>query len=283
LNARRKQILSVVGVLALLFIVRMVWRHFNYVSTDDAQVGAHVALLSSRVNGTIQKVFVEENQHVKQGEPLAQIDTSDYSSASQAAEAQVASLQARYKEAEVNFKRATELFAKQAIARERFDAAQADFKDTGAKLRAAQAQLEQAQHNVNYTRILAPADGTVARKSVEPGQFVQAGQPLFGFVSSNERWVTANLKETELPGVVPGRKVDVDVDAIPDKSFQGEVESVSPSTGAVFSLLPPDNATGNFTKVVQRVPVRIKLVGLSPEDIERLHAGLSADVSIHVR
>src|SRR3954463_4091073 len=163
----------------------MVWVSLNYVSTDDAQVGAHVAMLSSRVNGTIQKVFVDENQHVKQGEALAQIDTSDYSSASDAAQAQVASLQARFKEAETSFHRASELFQKQAVARERFDAAQADYKESSARLKAAEAQLEQARLNVSYTKMLAPSDGVIARKSVEPGQYVPAGQALFGFVASS--------------------------------------------------------------------------------------------------
>jgi membrane fusion protein (multidrug efflux system) len=240
-------------------------------------------MLSSRVNGTIQKVLVDENQKVRKGDVLAQIDTSDYSTASEAAESQVASLQARYREAETSFKRASELIRSQAISQERFDAAQAAYKDTGAKLKQAQAQLEQAQLNVSYTKIVAPADGMIARKSVEPGQFVPAGQPLFGFVASSERWVTANLKETELGGVVPGKPASVDVDAISGRDFHGEVESIGPSTGAIFSLLPPDNATGNFTKVVQRVPVRIKLSNLAPEDVDLLRAGLSAVVTIKVR
>jgi membrane fusion protein (multidrug efflux system) len=282
-KSRKKQVIIGVAISALFIASRMVWLHFNYVSTDDAQIGAHVAILSSRVNGTIQKVFVQDNQKVKAGEPLAQIDTSDYSSASDAAEAQVASLQARYKEAETTLRRATELFQKQAIARDRFDAAQADYKEIGGRLKAAQAALEQAKLNVSYTRILAPEDGRIARKSVEPGQYVPAGQALFGFVSSSERWVVANLKETDLSGVAPGKRAEVEVDAVPGRTFQGAVESISPSTGAVFSLLPPDNATGNFTKVVQRVPVRIKLVELNPEDVDLLHAGLSANVSIHLR
>jgi membrane fusion protein (multidrug efflux system) len=276
-------VLSTVGGIAFLVVLRMVWVHLNFVSTDDAQVGAHVTMLSSRVEGTIQKVFAEEHSKVKQGDPLAQIDTSDYSSASDAAEAQVASLQARFKEAEVGFRRAVELFEKQAIPRERFDAAQAAYKETGGHLKAAQAALDQAKLNVSYTKILAPADGTIARKSVEPGQYVPAGQALFGFVAASERWVTANLKETELAGVTLGKRADVTVDAMPGKTFMGEVASISPSTGAVFSLLPPDNSTGNFTKVVQRVPVRIRLLELTPADIDSLHAGLSAVVSIHLR
>lgn len=283
LSPKQFKIAVIVGSIAAVLIGYITYNHFTYVSTDDAQVGAHVTMLSSRVNGTILKVLVDDNQKVKAGDVLAQIDTSDYSNASEAAQAEVASLEARVKETETNFKRATELFAQQAIARERYDSAQAAYKEASARWQAAKANFDQATLNVSYTRILAPTDGVIARKSVEPGQFVPAGQPLFGFVESRERWVVANLKETELKGVKIGNAVKVEVDAVEDKSFHGIVESISPSTGATFSLLPPDNSTGNFTKVVQRVPVKIKLPDLSESDVDRLQAGLSADVSIRIR
>lgn len=283
MSTKKKRILGAVVAVVVVFSGYMIYDHLTYVSTDNAQIGAHVTMLSSRVNGTIQKVMFEENQRVKAGDVLAQIDTSDYSNASTAAQAEVNSLEARTREAEANYKRADDLFKQQAISRERYEAAMAAFKDLTAKTQAAKAKFDQAALNVSYTRIIAPADGTIARKSVEPGQFVPAGQPLFGFVASKERWVSANLKETELAGVKVGNKAYVDVDAIDGKKFHGVVESISPSTGAVFSLLPPDNATGNFTKVVQRVPVRIHLTELSDEDVDRLQAGLSATVSIRIR
>jgi membrane fusion protein (multidrug efflux system) len=283
MDSKKKTILGVAGAVALIFGAYFGYEHFVYVSTDNAQIGAHVTMLSSRVAGTVQKVFVNENEKVKAGQVLAQIDTSDYANASDVAQADVASLEARLAEASTNFTRAEELFHQQAISRERFDAAQATFKETSAKLKAAKAQMDQASLNVNYTKILAPTDGVIARKSIEVGQFVPVGQPLFGFVQSDERWVTANLKETELEGVKPGRPAVIDVDAISGRTYHGEVESIGPSTGAVFSLLPPDNATGNFTKVVQRVPVRIKLANLSSDDMDLLQAGLSAVVSIRIR
>jgi membrane fusion protein (multidrug efflux system) len=283
MDSKRKRILIIAAILAVIGGGYFTYEHLTYVSTDNAQIGAHVTMLSSRVAGTVQKVFVNENQKVKAGEVLAQIDTSDYANASEVAESDVASLEARLSEASTNFKRAQELFHQQAISQERYDAAQATFKELSAKLKAAKAQLDQASLNVNYTKILAPTDGVIARKSIEVGQFVPVGQPLFGFVQSDERWIVANLKETELEGVKPGKLAYIDVDAISGKTYQGEVESIGPSTGAVFSLLPPDNATGNFTKVVQRVPVRIKLANLNADDIDLLHAGLSAVVSIRVR
>jgi membrane fusion protein, multidrug efflux system len=259
------------------------YQSYLYVSTDNAQVGAHVTMLSCRVNGTVQKVHVEENQRVKAGELLAEIDTSDYSNALEEAEAQVASLKARFREAELNYRRSENLVRNLAVSQERFDNAKAQYKDQEAKLKAAQAQLEQASLNVSYTKVIAPTDGIIAKKSVEKGQFVPVGQPLFGFVETNERWVIANLKETELENVRLGSKAYITVDAISDRKFVGSVESISPSTGALFSLLPPDNATGNFTKVVQRIPVRIKLDSLSDDDAEALRAGLSVVVAIRVR
>jgi membrane fusion protein (multidrug efflux system) len=142
------------------------------------------------------------------------------------------------------------------------------------------AQVAQAELNLENTKIKAPSDGFIAKKSVEVGQLAAAGVPLIGFVDAGERWVTANFKETEISDIHPGNRVWVDVDAISGKTFTGKVESLSSATGATFALLPPDNATGNFTKVVQRVPVRIHLENLTPEDVEMLRAGLSADVKV---
>lgn len=283
MNTKRKFIVSGIVLVFLGLGAYFIYKSMTYVTTDDAQVQAHVTMLSSKVNGTIQKVMVEENQHVKAGDVLAQIDTQDYSTVSLAAQANVAALQARAHEAEVDLQRASNLFKSQAISRERYDNAQANSKDLEAKLKAAQAQFEQANLNVSYTKILAPSEGVIARKSVEVGQFVPTGQPLFGFVASNERWVIANLKETDLEHIKKGLATKIDIDAVSNKTYDGEVESIGPSTGAVFSLLPPDNATGNFTKVVQRVPVRIKFAKLTDEDVERLQAGLSAYISIRIR
>ena len=255
---------------------------YLHVNTDNAQITAHFLMLSSRVNGTISKVFVEDHQKVKAGDILAQIDTSDYSNAKTAAVAQATSLEARVNEAKVNFSRAQELIKSQAISKERFDKALADLRDLDAKLKAAKSLAEQAGLNESYTKIIAPNDGIIARKSVEPGQFVPAGQPLFGFVAENKRWVIANRKETELEEVHLGQNVNVRVDALSGQKFVGKVVSIAPSTGAVFSLLPPDNATGNFTKVVQRIPVKIELENLSEKEIDALQLGLSAVVSIIV-
>ncbi len=282
-NAKKSIIVTLVGAAAAVGIGYFAYEQYFYVSTDDAQVGAHVTMLSSRVPGVILQVLVDENQKVKAGQVLAQIDTSDLSNASEAAQAEMTSLQAKFRESETNYRRAIDLFHRQAIARERLDAATATYRSDQAKLEQAKAQFSQAQLNVKYTKVIAPTDGMISRKSTEVGQYIAGGQPLFGFVSGGERWVTANFKETEMPGITIGKHVHIAVDAIPHHAFEGEVESISPSTGAVFSLLPPDNSTGNFTKVVQRVPVKIALKNLTSEEEDLLRAGLSADVSIKVR
>jgi membrane fusion protein (multidrug efflux system) len=138
--------------------------------------------------------------------------------------------------------------------------AQASLAGADARLAAAQAAVDNARLQLGYTRIVSPIDGVVAKRNVEVGALVSPGQQLMAVVPVSGVWVTANLKETELNGVDAGDAAEVTVDAYPGKIFAGVVESVSPATGAKFALIPPDNATGNFTKVVQRVPVRIRLI-----------------------
>jgi len=147
------------------------------------------------------------------------------------------------------------------------------------QMQAARATMAEAQLQLSYTRIAAPEGGIVARKNVEPGQYVNPGQALMAVVPLSNVWVTANLKETQLKGVRPGSAATVTVDAYPGLTWNGYVESISPATGAQFSLLPPENATGNFTKVVQRVPVRIRLD--RPNDPgQPLRPGMSVEATV---
>ncbi|PST85130.1 HlyD family secretion protein [Pedobacter yulinensis] len=145
-----------------------------------------------------------------------------------------------------------------------------------------QADVDFAQLQLSYTDIAAPASGIVGKKTIQKGQLVQAGQTLFSIVSTNSIYVTANFKETQLEQLRPGLPVDVNVDAYPDLKVTGEVYNFSPITGAKGSLLPPDNATGNFVKVVQRVPVKIKLKA-SKEVLSKLRPGMSVKVSVSVK
>ena len=128
-----------------------------------------------------------------------------------------------------------------------------------ARLLAAQAARDNAALQLSYTTVAAPLDGTVSKKQVEVGQLVQAGQTLMSIVSDSGLYVTANVKETQLARIKPGQKVEFEIDAYGGATAEGVVESIASATGAKFALLPPDNATGNFTKVVQRVPVRIRI------------------------
>lgn len=142
-----------------------------------------------------------------------------------------------------------------------------------------QAEVDFARLQLSYTTIKAPTSGIVSRKNIQKGQLVQAGQTLFSIVDNKSIYVTANFKETQLENLRTGEKVDVKVDAYPDEKLEGEIYNFSPATGAKFSLLPPDNATGNYVKVVQRVPVKIKIHG-SKELMEKLRPGMSVKVSV---
>ena len=277
---KRKKIMA--GVLSVMVIGLgyFLYEGLVWISTDDAQVQAHTLMLSSKVGGVVIEVMAEENQKVKAGQALARLDPREYANEVKQAESQVGSQAAKLKDAETGFKRMADLYSKSAVSKQQYDNAEANFQDLSKRYLAAQAGLDTANLNLSYTEIKAPADGIVGRKSIEPGMVIPPGQAMFGFVDASSRWVVANFKETELKYIEPGKPAEVTVDAISHRSFEGVVESVSPSTGATFSLLPPDNATGNFTKVVQRVPIRVKLTNLSESDIDHLRAGLSADVSI---
>jgi len=143
------------------------------------------------------------------------------------------------------------------------------------------AALAQAELNLQRTSIKAPTAGVISKKSVEVGQVIQPGQPIFALVSLADVWVTANFKETQLKRVLAGQRVTVDVDGV-DKSFEGHVDSIAAATGAKFSLLPPENATGNYVKVVQRVPVKIVFEpGQDPD--HRLRPGMSVTPTIYTK
>jgi len=145
-----------------------------------------------------------------------------------------------------------------------------------------QADVDFAKLQLSYTTIAAPATGIVSRKSIQKGQLVQAGQTLFSIVNDNSIYITANFKETQLEHLRSGEKVDIKVDAYPDQKIEGEVYNFSPATGAKFSLLPPDNATGNFVKVIQRIPVKIK-VKANNEILKNLRPGMSVKVSVLIK
>ncbi len=279
----RKQIMiGLIGLVALGVASYLIYQNFTFVSTDNAMVQGKTTLLSARVGGLIVKADVEENQKVKAGQLLAEIKSDDYKNALEQAEFDQRSLDAQMKGAETTYRRSLALLKQGAATQERLDSATAQYQSLQSKLKSAEAMVAQAKLNLEYTRIVAPADGKVGRKSFEIGTLAAAGQPLIGFVEGQDRWVVANIKETDMDDIAVGKKALITVDAIGGREFQGVVESISPTTGATFSLLPPDNSTGNFTKVVQRVPVRIKLLNLTEAEIDRLQTGLSAVVKVRI-
>lgn len=149
-----------------------------------------------------------------------------------------------------------------------------------AEIRIKEAMLQRQELDIRYTVITAPFDGQIGKKTIQEGQLVQPGQTL-AFLLNNaaEKWVMANFKETQIGKLSTGQSVSIEIDAFPDEKFSGVIESLSPTTGSRYSLLPPDNATGNFVKIIQRIPVRIKLTD-KPERLEKLSAGMNANVYI---
>ncbi len=337
-------ILALMVILGAIFGVRTYLFYEHHATTDDAQIDGHIDPVLTRVSGYVAQVLVSDNQPVKAGDVLVKIDPADLQakvdqeqasllnaqaavSVAQAAlagtratlagtrakatgsQADVAAARTRQEQAAADLARYTELWKKEEISQQQYDAARAAADSARAaadsaraayeaarasataagstseaaasqidaatrQIAAAEAQvaqhratLESAKLQLSYAVITAPTSGTVAKKAVEVGQFVQAGQPLLAIVQGHDTWVSANFKETQLAKMYPGQKVDVEVDAYPGHTFHGRVESLAAATGARFSLLPPDNATGNFTKVVQRVPVKIELT--DPADPQR--------------
>lgn len=189
-----------------------------------------------------------------------------------ASQQSVAAAQGRLDEARARYAQATTGDAQVA-------AAAAQVRAAEARVQQAQAAVDAASLNLSYTQLVAPFDGVVAKRSAEPGQVVGAGSALVGLVGTHELWVSANFKETQLEGISVGDEVELTVDALPGSHYVGHVQGVSGATGARFSLLPPDNASGNFTKVVQRIPVRIDL---PPEAVAALRPGMSAVVKVHL-
>jgi membrane fusion protein (multidrug efflux system) len=304
-----------VAVVILAVVAGVIFYYIRFVapyeSTDDAFIEGYVTVVSPRVSGPVIRLLVRDNQEVKAGDPLLEIDPNDFEtklaqaradlatarSQQEQARAQVAvddakaaqqlavvkSAEAeaqrtaadwkRYQSVESRAVSRTQLdvahtqvestAASLEVARQQAKAAQAqadlsrvNIETAAAQLQLAEAKMQQAQLDVSYTKITAPVGGRVTRRSVEKGAYVQTGQSLLALVPKNV-WVIANFKETQLGHMRPGQPVRIRVDAYPKQNFTGTVDSLQAGAGARFSLLPPENAVGNYVKVVQRVPVKI--------------------------
>ncbi|MFZ3229493.1 MAG: HlyD family secretion protein [Pseudobdellovibrio sp.] len=277
---KKNKIFILIGIAALILVSFFMYDHLVYISTDNAQIEAHSVLLASKVPGFVTTVPIGEGQKVKKDDLLIELDARDYQNTLRQVKGDLSSLEARRSDAEKSFKRISSLYTSGAVSQQQFDTSSAAVQDIRSKYEAISAQVAQAQLNLENTKIKAPSDGYIAKKSVEPGQLASPGVPLIGFVSSESRWITANFKETDIEKVKVGNSAIIEIDALSKSEYHGTVENISAATGSTFSLLPPDNATGNFTKVVQRIPVKIKFDNLTDKDIEILRAGLSAMVKV---
>jgi membrane fusion protein (multidrug efflux system) len=347
-NRRRKKIavflvfpvILVIGAGAIYFYLRYKKTH---ISTDDAYVDGYVHTIAPKISGTVKALHIHDNQLVRSGDLLLEIEPEDYIVAVRQARAAletetaklvqirntvdtvrkqldqfVASLEAgqanlslqeaNLQYAHVQFERYDALLKKQVVPKQQYDQTKTAYEVALAQVKAARDQIKQleasvetqkaliretessvppqvaliqqreaalqaAELNRSYTRLYAPGEGYITNRTVNTGNQVQPGQPLMAVVPLNLRdlWITANYKETDLKDVKPGQKVKIKVDTYPGRGFNGTVNSIMAGTGAVFSLFPPENATGNFVKVVQRIPVKIVLdPGEDPQHLLRI-------------
>ena len=228
----------------------------QYESTDDAFVDARTVAISSQVNGAVVELLVTDNSSVDEGAVLLRIDRRDYQAALDQAVAKKAQDEANLRNAQLILQRYSKLVGQAIVTREQFDTQQTSVDQLSAQVKGDEAAIESAQANLDRTVITAPAAGRVTKLTAAKGAYAQIGQALMMFVP-REMWITANFKETQLAYMRPGQGVDISIDAFPDRSFHGRVDSLQAGSGTAFSLLPAENATGNYVKVVQRVPVKI--------------------------
>ncbi len=332
--------IAVAGLLvaAGLYLAPKVVNAFTHEETDNAHIDGTIVPVSAQVGGKVVRLLVADNQEVAQGQPLLEIEPSDYQlamdarrqalEASQAQERRIASArqealrgveQARaalkvaaqeteYSRREVE--RHRPLVDSNLVSRSQYDRVVTQAEQAGTRRQAASAALGKAEAgvqtleaeltaqgfrtkearealalaelNLSRTLVRAPLSGTVVKRSVEVGKFVQVGQSLLAVVDPQAVWVVANFKETQIKRIRVGQPVVVEVDAYPGYRIQGRVDSFQAGTGSAFSLLPPENATGNFVKIVQRLPVKI-LLDDPPDPRRPLWPGMSVLPSVDVR
>jgi membrane fusion protein (multidrug efflux system) len=251
-----------------------------YESTDDAFIEGHVVAVSPRVSGTVKTVAIRDNEVVQKDQLLVEIDPRDYQTALSRAQGDADAAQADAAKAQDDVDRYRPLASRDEISKQQFKHLELTAQSAAAKAESAKAKLEQAELDLSYTRILAPWTGKVTKRSVEEGATVGTGQPLMALVSP-EVWVVANFKETQIKKMKPGQKVKISIDAL-DKSFRGHVDSLQAGSGTRFSLFPPENATGNFVKVVQRVPVKV-VFDEQAKELSQVGPGMSVVCRVRVK
>jgi membrane fusion protein (multidrug efflux system) len=272
--------IAALAIAAIVFGSTVLFHMLTHETTDDAFIDAHFVSVAPKVAGRVTTVNVDDNQLVKKGDVLVEIDPRDFEAALAQARANLARDKANEIQADLNEKRALDLFSQKVISTQERGANVAAAESSRANVQADGAAVRQAELNLGYTKVKAPIDGYVTNKSVAPGDYLQVGQTIMALVPTRV-WVTANFKETQLRNMRLGQRATIHVDAFPGLEVQGHVDSIQAGSGAAFSLLPPENATGNYVKVVQRVPVKIVLD--TPRDPQHvLGPGMSVEPDVQV-
>ena len=253
----------------------------RHVETDNAYVGADVAQVTPLIGGPVQEVLVHDTEHVRRGDVLVRLDDIDARLALQRAKAGLASAETEFDKADIDLKRREALAVSGAVSGDELTAARSAYSMAEANVRAAEAARDQAAIDLERTVVRAPIDGVVSKRQVQVGQRVQAGTPLMVVVPIEAAYVDANFKEIQLAKVRPGQSATLHADLYgEDVVYHGRVVGFSGGTGAAFAVVPAQNATGNWIKVVQRLPVRI---ALDPAELRQhpLRVGLSMTADIH--
>lgn len=282
---KKRVIVPAVTALVLLLLGLIVSiNSIYYKSTDDAFIEGHIVTVAPRVFGPVVKLYVEDNQEVKKGDLLLEIDPEDYKvklkqTKSKLDEARAALKSAgnevtkTYSEldfAKSDYTRYSQMYSKGISSKQEYDssknkltaaksnsdASKAKYNELSAAIKRLEAEVEQAKLDLSYTKIYAAQDGKITHRTVEEGNYVQTAQPLFA-IAQDDVWIVANFKETQIANMKKGQKVTIKIDAYGNKKFSGVVDSLQMASGAKASLFPPENAVGSYVKIVQRIPVKI--------------------------
>lgn len=268
---------SIIVLTAVLY-----WIHAQrYISTDNAYVNANIVQIAPQVSGQVIRLNIQNNQFVKAGTLLFELDPVPFQMAVDKAGAKLAIEHATWKNAQANTARIIKLVKNKALSVQDQDNAIKNLQIATATLQLEKASLAKAELDLQNSKVYASTDGYVSNMTLRVGNVVSAFHPLFALISNEQYWVDANFKETELQHIKPGQTAKITVDMYPSLVFKGVVESISGGSGAVFSLLPPQNATGNWIKITQRVPVKIHV--LNPDAQHPLRIGTTAAVTIDTK
>lgn len=289
----------VVGLSAVVIALgaALYLHHRRFVYTNDAFIDGYQISISSDVEARLIELYVDEGDYVEQGQLLCQLDESIFLTRKKDAETNVALLREQVSLQRIRMEKMRDIyivakqeFESQIISFIDFDKIEKNFRYAEMQLKVAEANLENGiaklgviEEILRHTKVFAPRNGAIAKRWIVAGDVVQIGQPLFALTDVEHIWVTANFEETKVQKLRAGDPVEIHVDAYPNRKFTGSVFVVRASAAGQFSLIPPDNATGNFTKVVQRLPVKIWLDVPKSNPPLYLYPGMSVEVDIKVR